>query len=390
MNRRNFLKATAGVGIAGALAGCFTPVPTGGPGGAGGVPPAEIPVQPAVQRDQADVIVNSMDGLVSEARSGSRRVIWIEAGQYELRESFVTRNTIASGRGQDSGVATINVPVSGVRSEAYRGGEADGVIELEDEGRVSGIQLVGNEVGAHDHPRYDGYHPQPSGSRAERFAYYDRHHGRGINILGRGCSVDNSVITHFATQCVVVGNSSTAVSPIISACHLANSMMSSAGYGVDVKRGRARVQNTYINATRHAICGFGHPDSGYELSNVVLGPDHSGHIVDMHRLGNNLETTSSNPSSEIWRHRAGRLMTIDGCEFRSATRIQEEGGGHNSAMRVRGVPAEGVSFVNNLLPWDSLDSALEQTGIPDAFQDQLGDLGFTSLSADGNQLGYSP
>lgn len=387
MNRRSFLRASAGIGAL-SLAGCFTPVPQGG--GAGGVPPAEIPVQPAVQREQAEVIVDSMDGLVSEARSGSGRIIWIEAGEYELRESFVTRNVIASGRGQDSGGATINVPVSGVRSEAYRGGEADGLIELEDGGRVSGLRLVGNEVGAHDHPRYDGYHPKPSGSRSERFAYYDRHHGRGVNILGRGCSVDNSEISHFATHCIVVGDSSTAVSPIINANYLHNSMMSSAGYGLDVKRGRARVQNTYINATRHAICGFGHPDCEYTLQNVVFGPDHSRHIVDMHRLGENLDTTSSNPSSEIWRYRAGGLMTIDGCEFQSATRIQEEGGGLNPALVVRGVPASGVSFTNNRLPWDSLGSALKQTGIPDGFRDQIGDLGFTSLSVGGNQVGYSP
>lgn len=390
MRRRIFIRGAIGLSGAGSFAGCVSLCPPGI--GGGGVPPAEIPVQPAVSPSEASVVVSSMDELAAEAGSGSGRVIWIEGGQYELRQQVVTRNIIASGRGQDAGIAVIHVPTKGTNTFAYKGTshDGDGAIVLEDGGRLTGVHLIGAEQGAHDHPRYDGYHPKPSGSRSERFAYYGRHHARGVHVIGRGCSVDNCEISHFATQLITVGNASSAVSPIINSNYLHNSMMSSAGYGVDVKRGHPRIKGCHINATRHSIDGFGHHDCGYTVQNTTFGPDHSSHILDMHRLGINIDRVSSSPSSDIWRYRAGGRIVADGCEFQSSTVIEEEGGHTNPAVHVRGVPADGVTFTNNALPWGSLSSALKQSGIPREFSDQVGELGFTNLRASGNRLNYSP
>lgn len=387
MNRRDFLRATVGAGAVGALGGCITICPPGA--GGGSVPPAEVPVRPAVQRSEAEVVVSSVEELVTEATTSSGRIIWVEDGQYNLTgTSFETRNWIAGSRGQgDSPGPLLQTDDSGARSHAYRGGDGDGVITLLDGGRVTGIRLVGAERGAHDHPRYDGFHPQHSGSYSERMDYYSRHHGRGITILGSGCSVDNSEISHFATQGVVVGGNSTTVSPAIHHNSMHNTMMTSAGYCVDVKRGMPRIEQNYMDAARHAICGFGYEDCGYVVQNNTFGPHHSSHIVDMHRLGNNLDTLSSNPSSEIYRYRAGNRMEVTGNEFQSKERIPEAGGGTNEAVHVRGVPAEGLTFSNNVLPWQDISQAVEQSGIPDGVN--LNDLGFAGLRIGENQLGVT-
>lgn len=382
MNRRTFLRVTGAVSATGLTAGCIA-IPR--PGG-GEVPPAEAPVRPAVSLSEAEVIVTTVEGLIDEATTGMGRIIGVEDGNYDLTgTSFATRNWIAGRRGQNGSPGPLlYTNDSGVDSHAYRGGEYDGVITLLDEGRLTGVRLVGAEVGNWDSDRYDGYHPQPNGSYSERMAYYDRHHGRGVTVLGRGCSVDNCEIRHFATQGIVVGGNSTAVSPAIHDNSLTNMMMTSAGYCVDVKRGMPRIERNYMNASRHSICGFGYADCGYVVRGNVFGPHHSSHIVDMHRLGNNLDTLSSDPSSEIYRYRAGGQMEVVGNEFQSRERIPEVGG-INEAVHVRGVPAKGFSFLDNVLPWQNIGRAVRQSGVPDRVN--LNDLGFAGLHIGQNQLG---
>lgn len=394
MKRRGFLRA-AGAAAAGgvALAGCTETGenrPRGGPGGQGGqggAPPADVPVRPAVQRQEADEIVTDTATLIEEARSGSGRVIWVE-GEHELTESFATSNWIASGRGQEQETtATLYTDIQAENSEAYRGGEGDGMITLEDAGRLTGVQLIGPARGAYDHPRYDGYYPYPEGDRSERFHFYARHHARGVTILGQGCSVDNCEISHWPTQGIVVGDSETAVNPAIHHNSIHNCMLSSAGYCVDIKRGHPQIIECYMNATRHAICGFGYADCSYTLENLTFGPDHSAHIVDMHGLHNNLDTVSEDPSSEIYRYRAGGQMNVSGCEFQNHRLIEEEGGGVNEAVHVRGVPAEGFHFQNNVLPWEDHREAINQTTLPDDIS--MNDFGLAGIFLQGNTFGAS-
>ena len=81
--------------------------------------------------------------------------------------------------------------------------------------------------------------------------------------------------------------------------------------GVDVRGGNPRIEHNYFNAHRHAVNGSGRAYASYELRYNLFGPANSSHVVDMHRLGNNISSASSSFSDQDYFGNAGGELAIE-------------------------------------------------------------------------------
>lgn len=387
LSRRGFIGSAAAAATA-ALAGCMY---SGGGSGGMGVG-GDVPVQPSVSRDQADVAVSSAAELEREANRGNGQVVWIEDGaEIDMtgRSISVRDVAIAGGRRDDYEGPLVYTEDHGHMSPAFRGGAGDGLITLERNARISGIRLRGPSYDYYDSGAYPGFIPYPdfgSNSPSERTNFYRQWHSRGVTLLGDSTMIDNSEVFGFSTHGIVVGDSVMAPRPTISSCVVHNCMQSSQGYCIDVKRGMPTISGCYFDAARHVICGFGHVDCGYHVQGCYFGPHNSGHVLDMHRLGQNLDSTSSNPESGIYKWRAGGTMIVEGCRFHGTTVIEDARGGgrSNELVHVRGVPLEGFLLRNNVCEYDSPLDAIRQTGVPpDTEENQYG---YVNVGWESNQF----
>lgn len=383
--RRSFLKALgAGAGATVALAGCIAPPPsvTDG-GGVGAVPGGAIPHQQAVSREDADYVVEEAsvlaEHIAATANGGTPRVIWIpNDAKVDMtgRDGTLRNITVASGRTEGVSGGLIFSNSVGSDSVNYWGGSnGNGCLDIAENGRLTGVRLRGPTYDYYDSPAIPGWiHFAPGGPSA-REAWRSERHSRGITLLADSAQVDNCEIFGWSTQAIAVGNSATRPEPTISHCAIHNNCMTSFGYGVDVRRGNPIVYKCWFDGNRHHLNGHGNAHCGYRAIDCVFGPHATSHLIDMHQVGDN-EDGSSDPNDPYWTHRAGGYMLVQGCQIQATHNIEVPGKNHASGRptshaKIRGIPAQGFVFKDNLCAHGgppnndeyAYSSPINQTGI---------------------------
>ncbi|ADJ14505.1 hypothetical protein [Halalkalicoccus jeotgali] len=385
--RRQFLTGLAGAAVVG-VAGCT--VEYNGPG-AGRLPSGGVPALQDIQPGDADVQADTVEQLKHHASQNDGRVVWLPSENlYDFSGTTltVTDVTIASGRSSSTGGATILTEDEGTSSPAWAGGSnGTGLIRMEDNARITGVEIRGPHTSVTEHQAIPGYFPFAPGSEAERERWREARFARGIHIQGDNCRVDNSEVWAFSVQGIAVGGEGAVSNAIVAYSHVHNTMMTSYGYCVDIRHGDVTVYKSYLDAARHAMCGSGHADANYYVLESTIGPWTSSHPLDMHRVGEN-ESGSSDPSDSNWEQRAGGTMLVRGSDI-LAKRVPDlpfinhnQGGGTPHA-RIRGVPLDGFYFEDNRCSHPGIGAGIEQSGVPSRYTRD--EHGFVNIYSSGNQ-----
>lgn len=296
-----------------------------------------------VMASDADEVVRTRDAFLNAIAGTTPRTVWIPGDvSIDLTGKSVraVNKVIASDRGMGgSKGALLYTRDKGINSPAFHGGGIrGGFMHLDGTTRLHGIRLRGASHNEFDHPAYPGYIPyRPS----EGYNYY---HARAINAHSSNVHIDNCEIYGWASSAVHIGSASTHYSPTIEYNHIHDNFMTSAGYGVDVVRGRPTIRYNYFNAHRHSVDGFGFHDSSFHVEGNVFGPAVSSHAIDMHGLHNNLSTAATNtdPGSTLWRGQAGGKMVVRYNTFYFTNIIPDanyDTGKHTWCVSIRGVPS---------------------------------------------------
>ncbi|WP_336344650.1 hypothetical protein [Halalkalicoccus ordinarius] len=285
----------------------------------------------------ADVVATSRSELLDHI--GSRgTVVWIPGHErIDLSGwSGTVRATVASERGVDGlPGALLYTTDHGSSSQAWDGGSGRGVMQMAGGSRLTGVRYRGPYHDHYDDPRYPGYIPLDSGSASERRRKRQARYARGINVVSGDVEIDNCEIYGWPVQAINVGSASSSHSPYIHHVYGHDCMMAGAGYVVDIIRGHPRIEYCYFDATRHAICGFGHEDCGFTVEDSVFGPSTLSHAVDMHCLSEN------GYSGDLT---AGGRIDVRRCTFAFTHNIN---GRWAQAIAFRGYPAHGYVTENN-------------------------------------------
>lgn len=396
MNRRAFLTA-ASVGTLGALAGCTNPCPPDGAGGSsglqgtipGGGPPA---LQDITYQDRTHE-AHSVEELQQHAQQSDGRIVWLPASNgYDLSGTDLSLEniTLASGRSGDSKGATIYTTDQGAASHAWSGGAGTGTITLNDNARLSGVELRGPHTNVQNHDVLGGYFPFAPGGSSNRKDWRRKRFARGITVLGDNVTIDNCRIWGFSVQLIIIGSRGhTPQNTQIRYCSLTQSLLTSYGYGIDVRHGHPTVYRCYLDATRHALVTSGMADAGYSVLESTIGPWTIGHPIDSHRVGEN-QSGSSDPTARDYRYRAGGTLLVRGCDI-IARRVPDlpfinhNRGGSVPAAHIRGIPEDGFYLENCALSHDTIQSGIEQSGVPGRYQSDEGE--FANIYTSGNEWG---
>lgn len=275
-----------------------------------------------ITRSDADRTVSSWSELDSALGRSGVDVIWMDDDIDMTGNEFRLSGQILAGdRGQDGSDGPLLYTNSkGQNSVGGYGGSHRGSIELRGDCHLTGIRFRGATHDAFDHPEYSGYIPSPAyGSRTERDEIYTRDRSRGITVSTSNGEISNCEIYGFATQAISVGSHNNPRDTHIHHCHIHDNMQNSMGYGVDVRRGNALVEFCYFNGHRHALNGGGRWNCSYTLRYSLLGPANSSHVVDMHRLGNNISSASSDFNDRDYIGNAGGNLVIENNTFLNTT-----------------------------------------------------------------------
>lgn len=393
MDRRQFLRHATTVATGSTLAasaGCLEllGLANRGPAGLGGGPTFQD-----VHRNDADIVVESAGALVDEINQGDGRTIWIPNDtiiDLSGRNLTLRNTTIASGRSDESSGALLATQDRGRGSPAM----SDAVFTLEDGARITGVTIRGPHHDYTDSPVVPGYIPlAPGETYAEREQWRNDWYARGISMQSDECQVDNCEIWGFSTG-IMVGSRNTSVSPSILYCFIHNCMMTSAGYPIDVKRGIPPIYRCAFDAYRHALNGYGTADAGYIAVECDFGPHTASHILDQHGIHNN-EGGSSSPEDLRYRWRAGGTMITRRCRIMPIRVIDEahhnhgsgyvnhNAGGYTPHVHVRGVPADGFYFENNLCAHPSPEEGITQSSVPGSYN--TNENGWHNIYTSGNQ-----
>lgn len=391
---------TAGAALA-STAGCFDLWGLGGGGGRGGmVPGGSAPTMQTITREDAHVVVEDAATLVDQLSYEDGRIIWIPSDaaiDMTGRDATIRNTTVASGRNEGRRGALIYTTDIGSGSTVFWGGDhGSGLFDMQENSRLSGVELRGPTYDYYDSPAVPGFIPfAPQSSRSGREDWRSERHARGVTMLADTAQIDNCEIWGWATHAVVVGNKSTTPSPSVLYSHFHNNMMTSFGYGVDCRSGNPLVYRCYFDAHRHAICGSGLADSSYRIIECTFGPHTSSHVIDQHRVGEN-QSGSSDRSSRVWRNRAGGYMLVKNCQIQATHGLElpeedDHGGGRpQTHCTIRGVPEqafilEGCQLAHDGPP-DNSDyayaSAINQRGIPGSVS--TGEHGYSNIHFSGN------
>lgn len=377
VSRRSLLKAGAAATAVG-VAGCIAPPPTSG-GGAGpihgGVAGGSHAMQDLTEND-TDYTATTTGQLLRHIEAADGRSVWLPPGNhydYSGRDLTLTNITIASGRNKDQMGAIITTTDQGASSPAWNGGNGTGFITAENNVRITGVGIKGPHTNVTDHPVISGYFPFAPGGESAREQWRRARFARGIAIYGNNVTIDNCDIWGFGVQGISVGSNGNPPQGVeIRYCSITNCMMTSYGYGVDVRHGHPVIYRCYFDATRHSICGSGMGDCGYSVIECTFGPWTTSHQIDQHRVGNN-GSGSSNPSDIDYRYRAGNMMYVKGCTI-IPTRVPDlpfinhNRGGSTPHVHIRGVPKDGLYFEGNTVGHHGPDAGVEQSGIPGEYQ----------------------
>lgn len=423
VSRRGFLRGVASVGIAGSLAGCYA---TGGQsrsgsgGGSvagGGVGAGFAFKNPAVSRNQATHVSRTPDQLDAAIDAGtpqSPSVIWIPpdaAIDYSGRSRTIENAVIASTRQSQGGGSgshaggLIYSSSMGSSSSAFSGGSVEGMFEMGQNSRLTGIRLRGPTYQTWDSRWFPGFIPFASGGSAAREEYRQNRHSRGVTITSGSVQIDNCEFFGWSTQAIVtncpqsVGTSTKQSYPQISNCLITNSGMSGYGYGVESIMGHPVIQRCYFNATRHAVATFGYPSSGYTVSDSVFGPATLMFSADVHSLGENSSGSSSDPSDPRYRYRASGLVrirrnvfTFDESMMIAPSDSLSAGGNpfagdQQHAISVGGIPWKKCVIKGNTFVHDSFESAVHQSHTSAAPDSAIGPRGYAKFETGNNRFG---
>jgi hypothetical protein len=148
-----------------------------------------------------------------------------------------------------------------------------------------------------------------------------------------------------------------------------------AGYGVETSYGAyAYIQRNVFNFNRHAITGDGRDGTGYFVYDNLILPDggdnteviHT-HIIDMHgRNDCGVSTYNCGPAGETM------MLYYNTVEYTAGT-----------AVKLRGVPSDGMYAVNNIFAHEDVWGGTLSTG---AFEQTVGDNG-QYIHQSGNTFG---
>lgn len=421
VSRRDFLKtagATAGVG---SLAGCLFPMPSGsGAGGrvsAGGVGAGFAYNQPAVSKSQATHVVrtaNQLDAALDVATPESPSVVWIPpdaAVNYTGRTRRITNAVIASTRQSESenseshpgGIIYSNS--MGADSSTYNGGEPDGMFELGENARLTGIRLRGPTSQTWNSRWFPGFIPFASGGPQRRENFREARFARGVTVTTGSARIDNVECYGWSTQGIVVncprcvGVPQNQSYPRLIALSTHDCGLSGYGYGVEIIMGHPIIRQCYLGACRHVCAGYGYPSGGYSLINSFISPVTILFPIDYHNLGENIGG-SSDPSDPRYRYRAGGLIRVIGCSIAAdkslpiaATESISAGGNpfagsFQPAISIQGIPWKRAVIKNNVFVHSSVDEAISQSNIPATAS--TGPHGFARFEISGNEFGWKP
>ena len=375
---------------------------------AGGVGSGYAYQQPALSRDQATHIVHTAEAFTEAVQAGTAdtpAVVWIPADaaiDLSGRSVALENVVVASTRSVNHQGGIIYSNSMGGSSPAYRGGAVNGVLEVRDNVRITGIRFRGPTSAAWDHPLYPGYIPYGAGAAGQRREYRSQRHSRGLNVVSGNVRIDNCEIFGWSTQGINVdcprsyGRQRDQSYPRISNCSIHDCGLSGYGYGIEVNTGHPICQRSFFNGCRHMIAGEGYPDCGYTLSECFLGPAGSLFPIDMHYLGENIGGTS-NPDDYQYRYHSGGLMRILNCtvafshviNIAASSSISAGGnpfaGNQTPAIAIGGLPAQGVVVQGCRFVHDSVSSAISQGHIPG--HADTGSNGFSRFQIKNNQYG---
>lgn len=389
-SRRQFLAGVAGATAAG-MAGCTIEYNGGGVVGSGSVPDGGAPTLQEITEADADVTVTSADGLIEVSRSGD--VVWIPPGtKIDLtgRNLTIEGTTIASGRNEEQSGAVLVTSDEGFNSPAWSGGSGSyGLITMLDNARLTGVVVQGPHTDIQDHPSMPGYFRFAPGSPSAREAWRRARFVRGIAVVGDNVRIDNNEIWGWGVHGVAVGPEGFVANCEIAYCHIHNCCMTSYGYCVDVRHGDCTVYRCYLDAARHAMCGSGMGDSNYYLIESTIGPYTTSHPLDQHRVGENV-SGSSDPEATDYRYRAGGTVLVRGCHIMPThvpdlPFINHNRGGMTPHVKIRGVPADGLYFENNICAHEDLEAAVTQTGVPGRYSRD--ERGYVNINIGENEFG---
>lgn len=387
LNRLAYLGGVA-VGLAGSLAGC-TDDESGSTGGsvpslgggnlpaAGGVGSGFAYEQPDVTQAQATHTARTADQLIQIAAQSSRNahpVVWIPPDAAIDLTGYPTINldniTLASSRMKDKHPgAIIYTNTVGEGTAQYDGG---GMFDCGENVRITGLRLRGPHSNVYDDPRFPGYMPQPSGSRAERYNWYDANASRGLTVSHGSVRIDNCEIFGWSRMGVYVncprsyGRSQEQSYPRFNNISGHDCMMTSSGYVFEIIRGHAIIERSFFNATRHAVAGFGHPDSGYTISECYFGPAQALFPVDQHYMGEN-NGNASDPRAYKYRYHAGGMHRILNCSFTATHVIKAanfSGGSKTPHIVIGAIPHKGCVVKGNAFAHSSMKEAIAQPRTP--------------------------
>lgn len=391
--RETFRDATAITAGATLLstAGCLDLFGLGGGSIAGG----QIPTRQELSPEDADVAARAPGELREHASAQDGRVIWIpDDAVLDFTGSDLTlRNvTLASGRGSNSPGGAIRTEDEGANSPAWGGGSNHrGLIECQDNVRLSGVRILGPHHSEVEHPAFGGYIPFMNGpSKSARDRLRSRKYARGVSITGDNVTIDNCEVAYFGVVAVAIGTTShTPVNTVIAYTHTHNCAMESLGYGVDVRHGDPLIYRCYMDAHRHAVNGSGMADSSYRVIDTTFGPFTAGHVADQHAVKDNV-AGSGDRSARDYRHRSGGRMLVKGCRFMTS-RVPDlpflrHSGAQTPHATIRAVPADGFYFEDNICSHDSISAGVTQRGVPGSYPTD--ENGFTRVFVSGNRWGY--
>ena len=404
--RRDILRL-GGVGLAAALAGCGevgednpaydVPLPRifGGRGGAT-VPGGQIPARQEFGPGDARSVATTPGELRSQISASDGRVIWIpnDAEIDMTGQDLTLENVIvASGRADGTLGGAIRTEDEGSSSTTWDGGSNHrGLIELQDNARLSGVRILGPHHSEVDHPAFGGYIPFMEGpTKSARDAKRSAKYARGISVTGDQVTIDNCEIAYFSVQAIAIGTTAdTPENTVISYTHTHNCAMESLGYGLDVRHGDPLVYRCFMDKHRHAVNGSGMADSNYKVIETTFGPWTAGHVTDQHAVKDNVSGSSSR-SARDYRHRAGGRMLVRGCRFMTSRTpdlpFLRYSGNPTPHATIRAVPEDGFYFENNICSHDSISSAIEQRGVPGSYPRD--ENGFTRVYVSNNTWGAS-
>ena len=402
-SRRAFLGAVA-TGIAGSLAGCpaTSPGPGGGASGMGSVG-GDIPTNSTISPDQWDTVVETGADLDQQLQQRSGDIIGIPDGAVvDLTGRGTTiddGNVVASTRGIDGSTGGMIV----TQDQGEGTPVMDNALLTVNNGRISGTGIRGQLYNYTDSDVIPGYVPfAPGSSRSARDAWRADRVCRAISIQSSDAIIDNCEIWGWSTG-IMVGAKGNAVDPYILQCYIHDTMLTSYGYCVDVKRGVPTIYQSLFDAYRHAVNGYGYADAGYKVIECVFGPHCCGHVIDMHGVHNNApDGGSSDPSALDYKYRAGGRMEVSNSKIMPRKTVDNSM--HNGAdagtwepspyvnrfadvqvphVKVRGVPADGFYFRNNDCALSDPKDALKQEPVVGSTNDH----GFRNLFFEGNRWG---